>query len=116
MKGMLKIAGGFAIGVINSALGAGGGMLAVPMLRKSGLEQNRAQANAVALIMLLTVASAAIYIIKGRVSFSDALPYLPAGLAGSVLGSFILPKIPSKALGKIFALFMLWAGVRMIIR
>ena len=79
MKGITKIIGGLAIGTVNSALGAGGGMIAVPMLRKSGMEQNRAQANAVALIM--------------KVTFGDALPYLPAGLIGSVLGSFILPKI-----------------------
>ncbi len=116
MRGIVKAAGGFAIGIINSTLGAGGGMLAVPMLRKSGLEQNRAQANAVAVILLLTVASAAVYIFKGRVALSDSVSYIPAGLVGSILGSFLLPKIPSKALGKIFALFMLWAGVRMIIR
>ena len=114
MKGITKIIGGLAIGTVNSALGAGGGMIAVPMLRKSGMEQNRAQANAVALIMLLTAAG--IYIYTGKVTFSDALPYLPAGLIGSVLGSFILPKIPTKILGKIFALFMLWAGVRMLMR
>lgn len=119
MKGITKIIGGLAIGTVNSVLGAGGGMIAVPMLRKSGMEQNRAQANAVALIMLLTAASAGIYIYTGytgKVTFGDALPYLPAGLIGSVLGSFILPKIPTKILGKIFALFMLWAGVRMLMR
>ena len=113
MKGITKIIGGLAIGTVNSALGAGGGMIAVPMLRKSGMEQNRAQANAVALIMLLTAASAGIYIYTGKVTFGDDLP---AGLIGSVLGSFILPKIPTKILGKIFALFMLWAGVRMLMR
>ena len=85
MKGITKIIGGLAIGMVNSALGAGGGMIAVPMLRKSGMEQNRAQANAVALIMLLTAASAGIYIYTGKVTFGDALPYLPAGLIGSVL-------------------------------
>ena len=72
MKGITKIIGGLAIGTVNSALGAGGGMIAVPMLRKSGMEQNRAQANAVALIMLLTAASAGIYIYTGKVTFGDA--------------------------------------------
>ena len=42
MKGITKIIGGLAIGTVNSVLGAGGGMIAVPMLRKSGMEQNRA--------------------------------------------------------------------------
>ena len=66
--------------------------------------------------MLLTAASAGIYIRTGKVTFGDSLPYLPAGIAGSVLGSFILPKIPTKILGKIFALFMLWAGIRMVFK
>ena len=110
MKRITKILSGLAAGAVNSALGAGGGMIAVPMLKKSGMEQNRAQANAVALIMLLTAASAGIYIRTGKVTFGDALPYLPAGLAGSV------PKIPTKILGKIFALFMLWAGIRMVFK
>lgn len=35
MKGITKIIGGLAIGTVNSALGAGGGMIAVPMLRKA---------------------------------------------------------------------------------
>ena len=33
MKGITKIIGGLAIGTVNSALGAGGGMIAVPMAR-----------------------------------------------------------------------------------
>ena len=60
MKMITKILSGLAAGAVNSALGAGGGMIAVPMLKKSGMEQNRAQANAVALIMLPTAASAGI--------------------------------------------------------
>ena len=67
MKRITKILSGLAAGTVNSALGAGGGMIAVPMLKKSGMEQNRAQANAVALIMLLTAASAGIYIRTGKV-------------------------------------------------
>ena len=45
MKMITKILSGLAAGAVNSALGAGGGMIAVPMLKKSGMEQNRAQAT-----------------------------------------------------------------------
>lgn len=80
MKRITKILSGLAAGAVNSALGAGGGMIAVPMLKKSGMEQNRAQANAVALIMLLTAASAGIYIRTGKVTFGDSLPISLRGL------------------------------------
>ena len=116
MKTFIKSAGGFLVGNINSLLGAGGGMIAVPMLKKQGMEQNKAHANAIALIMILTAASAAIYIFTGKVSVSQAIPYIPAGLAGSIIGSFVMPKIPGNRLRRIFAVFMIWAGVRMIIK
>ena len=40
---------GLGIGLINGLLGAGGGMLAVPLLKKMGLSQKQAHANAVQL-------------------------------------------------------------------
>ena len=97
-------------------LGAGGGMLAVPMLKKQGMNQNKAHANAIALILILTVASTAIYLYTGKITVSQALPYIPAGIVGSILGSFVMPKIPSNWLRRIFAVFMIWAGIRMIMR
>jgi len=105
---------GFFVGVINGLLGAGGGMLAVPLLKSRGLAQKRAHASAIAVIFPLTLVSAAVYLIGGKVSFSDALPYLPAGAIGAVAGMFLLPHIPDKVLRKIFSVFMLWAGFRMI--
>ena len=116
MKTVLKSAGGFLIGTVNSMLGAGGGMLAVPMLKKQGMNQNKAHANAIALIMILTTASAAIYLYTDKVTVYDAIPYIPAGLAGSILGSFVMPKIPGNWLRRIFAVFMIWAGIRMIMK
>ncbi len=116
MKTVLKSAGGFLIGTVNSMLGAGGGMLAVPMLKKQGMNQNKAHANAIALILILTVASTAIYLYTGKITVSQALPYIPAGIVGSILGSFVMPKIPSNWLRRIFAVFMIWAGIRMIMR
>lgn len=80
MKGITKIIGGLAIGTVNSALGAGGGMIAVPMLRKSGMEQNRAQANAVALIMLLTAASAGILFTQEKSPSATRSPISRRGL------------------------------------
>ncbi len=115
-KKILKTLGGFLIGVINSLLGAGGGMIAVPLLNRMGLTQKESHASAIAVILPLTAISAAIYILTQKVTFSQALPYIPAGLAGSLIGSYILPKIPENALRKIFALFMLWAGIRMVLR
>ena len=105
---------GFCVGVINGLLGAGGGMLAVPLLKSRGLEQKRAHASAIAVIFPLTLVSAAVYLIGKKASLGDALPYLPAGAVGAVAGMLLLPHVPDKLLRKVFAVFMLWAGFRMI--
>ncbi len=107
---------GLITGLINGLLGAGGGMLAVPALKKIGLDQKDAHRNAVTVILPMTVLSAVLYIINGRVAISDALPFIPWGLGGAVLGTFCLKKISGKWLGFIFGGFMIYAGIRMIMR
>ena len=107
---------GIAVGVVNGLMGAGGGMIAVPLLKKTGLDQRKAQANAIAVILPISVVSCVMYLIRGSVSFADALPFIPGGIIGTVLGTFLLSKIPTNILKKIFAAFMIWAGVRLLMR
>ncbi len=114
-KKFLSLLGfGLPIGIINGLFGAGGGMLTVPLLKKEGMKQKEAHANAVAVILPITALSAILYIIKGYVDFNDAWKYIPAGLIGSILGTVLLKKIKPKFLKKIFAAFMIYAGIRMI--
>ncbi len=77
MKKSMLGAAGALVGIINILLGAGGGILAVPILKKNGLTQKQAQANAVAVILPLTIISFIIYIKKDYVNFFNALwiPY-----------------------------------------
>ncbi len=107
---------GALIGIVNGCFGAGGGMLAVPLLKKGGMEVKESHANAVAVILPITVISGIIYLWKGYVSFSDALPFIPAGVIGSVLGTLILKKISPFWLKRIFGGFMVYAGIRLILR
>lgn len=104
-----------AVGIINSALGAGGGMISVPAMKKYGLNQKQAQATTISVILPLTIISVIIYILNSEFSVTDAVKYIPFGFAGSVLGVFLMEKIKGKWLKKVFALFMLWSGIRMIL-
>jgi len=116
IKKFVYIIFGFFIGFINSLLGAGGGMLAVPLLKKSNLSQNEAHASAVAVIFPLTIISASMYLLRGYVEISDALPFIFFGIVGSVIGSLILKRVSPKLLKRIFGIFMIYVGVRMIFR
>lgn len=107
---------GFLIGFINSLLGAGGGMIAVPLLKRSSLSQNEAHASAIAVILPLTFISASMYLFKGYVAFDDVFPFVVFGIIGSIFGTLILKKISAKMLKRIFAVFMIYAGIRMILR
>ena len=66
-----KVLAGMLIGTVNIILGAGGGMLTVPLYKKMGMEQKTAQINAVGTILPITIISSIIYLINGNVNFSD---------------------------------------------
>ena len=115
-KFTLKLLGGTVIGAINSLLGAGGGMVAVPLLKKDSMNQTQAQASAIAVILPLTITSIIAYYLTDKIDISDSFEYLIPGVVGAVCGALLLPKIPIKILKKIFAGFMIWAGIRMMIK
>lgn len=111
-----KFFSGFIIGTINILLGAGGGMLTVPLYKKFGMSQKQAQINAVATILPITIVSAVIYLMNGDVKLSDSYIYLIPGLFGSGLGTFFIKKISNNTLNIIFSVFMIWAGLRLLFR
>lgn len=110
----LKSAFGALIGAINGFLGAGGGLVLVPLLVKTGMERKTAHANAVAVIFPITLISAVSYILQGRVALGDSLIYIAGGIPGAALGTFVMKKISPTAIRRIFGGFMIWAGWRMI--
>ena len=116
MSNIKKFLAGIAIGIVNVTLGAGGGMLTVPLYKKCGFDQKSAQINAVATILPITIISFIIYLFNGNVNFSEAFPYIVFGLPGAILGTFVIKKTSNKILKSAFAIFMLWAGIRMIIK
>ncbi len=107
---------GLAIGFINGLLGAGGGMIAVPLLKSFGLEQKEAHANAVAVILPISILSAFLYLWKDYVNLSDTLVYIPTGIIGAIIGTYLLRKISPIWLKRIFSAFMIYAGIRLLLK
>ncbi len=115
-KYLNPVLSGAVIGMVNALFGAGGGMLTVPKLKKMGMSQKAAQANAISVILPITLISAILYLVRGDVKITDAFIYIPTGLIGALLGTFCLKKISSVWLKRIFGGFMIYAGVRLIMR
>ena len=115
-KNLILCIGGMAVGIVNGLLGAGGGMLAVPLLKKSGLTTKESHSNAIGVILPLSIFSAFLYLTSGRVKIMDAAAYIPGGLIGAIIGTKLLKIIPAKMLKKLFAAFMIWAGIRLLMK
>lgn len=116
MKKSILFLSGIVIGLINVSLGAGAGVIAVKLLKKSGFTQKKAQANAIAVIFPITVISLIIYFVNGNVKFYENIFLIPCALAGALIGTCLLKKISDKVLKIIFGLFMIWAGIRILIK
>ena len=109
------LAGG-AAGLVNGFFGGGGGMVLVPLLVLwCGLDQRKAFATSVAVILPLCVLSAAIYLFRGGVDFTAALPYLAGGLLGGLLGGKLFKRLNMVWLRRLFALLLLYGGVRALL-
>ncbi len=116
MKKIINPALGILTGIVNILIGSCGGIVAVEALKLRGIDQTKSHATAIAIILPLTLISAAGYLLKGQVKISDSYVYLIPGLVGSVIGSLLLPKIPKKILSKVFSVFIIYAGIRMLMK
>ncbi len=106
------LAGG-AAGLVNGFFGGGGGMVLVPLLTgKCGLDQRRAFATSVAVILPLCLLSSVIYFFRGGLDVTVALPYLAGGLVGGFIGGKLFRRLNMDWLRRGFALLILYGGVK----
>ena len=106
---------GLFIGFINGLFGAGGGMLAVPLLTMvAGLVAKRAHATAILVILPLCAVSSVVYLAKGIDGGDAFIPTIIGVIAGGVLGAFALKKCSNVFLQMLFYGVMFLAGMKMI--
>lgn len=102
---------GVAVGAANSLFGGGGGMIAVPLLVRTGLEPKRAHATAILLILPISLLSFAFYFWRGFYDPSVLVPTAIGVTAGGFLGAKLLGKLPVKMVNTLFGLLQLAAGL-----
>ncbi|MCL2636837.1 MAG: sulfite exporter TauE/SafE family protein [Oscillospiraceae bacterium] len=114
IKKQAKALTGALCGLLNGLFGSGGGVIAVPMLRLFGLEARKSHATSVAIIFFLSIMSVIAYGFRGSLEWKTALAYVPWGIAGAVLGSLLLKKVPNSLLRRIFGVVVLASAVRIL--
>ena len=107
---------GAAAGLTNGFFGGGGGSVLVPALtRLCGMEQRRAFATSVAVILPLCALSALIYLFRGGLDLRTALPYLLGGTAGGWIGGKLFRGVKVGWLKRGFGLLLVYGGVRCLL-
>ena len=112
---IISIIFGVFVGFVNGFFGGGGGMIVVPVLIfLLGLEDKKAHATAILVILPISVCSAVVYLLNNTIKF-DKLLYTGAGfIVGGIIGALLLNKINNKVLRIIFSIIMVVAGVKML--
>ena len=111
---MGQIVCGGVVGLANGLFGGGGGMIAVPMLQKSGLTEKVAHATAILLILPVSLLSFFLYAWKGLYDTSVLIPTALGVTTGGSLGAWLLGKLPVKTVNLLFAFLQAAAGISML--
>lgn len=107
-------------GFLNSLLGAGGGILLSlyisNLLSDDFSDRRDILATSQAAMIPGCIASCVIYGFDGRLDTSSFAVFAIPAFIGGAVGSFLMDKIKPRAIGRIFSIFVIWSGARMILR
>ncbi len=111
----LLVVCGLLVGAVNGLFGAGGGMLAVPVLSYvAGLNAQKSHATAIAVILPLCIISSVAYAATGTFDYSVFPPTVIGVVAGGVIGALALKKLSGVFIDFLFYALMLFAGLKML--
>lgn len=108
---------GVLAGAINGFFGSGGGIIVViGLVHFIGLQDHKAHASALSIILPLSIISTIIYLFNNKIPIKTTLLTGIGAIAGSFIGAKLLNKIPIKILRKIFGTIIIYGAIRMFMR
>jgi len=110
------IAIGLFTGFLSGLLGVGGGVVMVPLMSLFlGIEQHLAQG--ISMLVIIPTSLAAIWQLhkKKLVDYQSAALFAVGAIVGAVLSSNFVQYISGADLKKIFGIFIIYSGTRMIL-
>lgn len=108
-------------GIVNGALGAGGGIVVTYYLSKALGEDEKKEngvfANAVATMLPISIVSFIFYLARGYIKLDHSLlSLLPSAAIGGVLGAFLLTRLNFKTVKTVFSVLVIVSGFMMVFR
>ncbi len=112
-----KILVGFLAGLISGFFTAGGGLILVPaFVYILKMNEKTSRATSILCILPMVIVTAIFYNNSHFINWNIALKCALGGVIGAILGTKLLKKIPDKYLKITFIIFLLYAGVNLIIK
>ena len=113
---IVSIVAGFLSGLIGSMGFGGGGVLIIYLVIFANMSQIKAQGINLIFFIPCAILATIIYTIKKQIDYKKILPVIIGGVFGAIASGFILSKIDTSYLSKIFALFLIVMGISSILR
>jgi len=104
---------GIIVGFANGIFGAGGGSVLVPVLQKF-METHKSHATSLAVILPLSVVSAAIYVWGVDLDWKIVGFVSAGGICGGLIGAKLLNKLAAWWLNILFGAFLAAGAIRML--
>lgn len=116
MKDTVKYAlSGALAGIANGLFGAGGGLFLVPLLTGwCKMDEKKAFATSVAIILPMSVASFALFWIKNGFPVSS-WPYIVGGILGGGASALLFRRLPALWLHRLFGVLILFGAIKAVI-
>lgn len=117
---LLLAIGGLFGGVANGLLGAGGGIIMTFVLESVMGEDEMPRrdifANVIAATLPISMFSTIIYGLRGDLQTERFGEYVIPAIIGGLAGAYLLAKINTVLLKRIFAILVIWSGIYMILK
>ena len=105
------IAGG-AAGAVNGLVGAGGGMVLVPML-SGNTDFSESEVFSSSVLIILPICLVSLGISTGfRLPWAQAWPFLAGGIPGGILAALIGKRIPLVWLHRFLGIMICYGGIK----
>jgi uncharacterized membrane protein YfcA len=112
----IALAVGLIAGLISGTLGVGGGTISIPaMVLLLGVEQHTAQGVSLGAMLFTALVGSFIHYRQGNVKLSVVLLIAPSAVAFSYLGAWAAGQVTAEWLTRVFAIFLLIIGCRMLL-
>ncbi|MGP9682428.1 sulfite exporter TauE/SafE family protein [Brachybacterium sp. AOP3-A1-3] len=114
---LLAIGVGLGVGIVVGALGAGGGILAVPVLVfLLGMPTHSATASSLIIVLITALVSLPHHARHGNVEWKDGLVFAGVSVVGAFVGSRLSALVPAPVLLTLFGVMLVGVAIAMLRR